>query len=334
MTWDVLVLPGDGIGPSVISSAVKAISAATDAVSFVEGELGQDAYEDSGQHVPHDTMDLMDDHRIVLCGPTAHVNAGQGGSPSDILRAHLGIYARLRAFRTLAPDLGVEGLSTQVWSSYNNLGRDIQEVPDMGGIAISKYVSSTGYQKMMELARRFIDKDGLRRIACLVRDDVFPRSSEMFAETFGSIFPSDCYETRLDNMCDWASHTICGRSVDEGLICVDLYSGMAESVLSGLTGADHLTPTVFFGEGNMLFTPIRTAILEDVPEGYENPTAGIVSASQILKCIGKNEESDAVVRALQETYAAGERTPDVGGELSAEEFTERVVSRIIVNPVD
>ncbi len=36
------------------------------------------------------------------------------------------------------------------------------------------------------------------------------------------------------------------------------------------------------------------------------------------------QEADSVITALMETYAAGERTPDVGGTLSTEEFMNRI----------
>ncbi len=44
--------------------------------------------------------------------------------------------------------------------------------------------------------------------------------------------------------------------------------------------------------------------------------------------MGRPKEASAIIEALIETYAAGERTPDVGGDLTTEEFTDRVVSHL------
>ncbi len=51
----------------------------------------------------------------------------------------------------------------------------------------------------------------------------------------------------------------------------------------------------------------------------------------VLCNIDMRQEAESVIVALMETYATGERTPDVGSTLSSEEFMDRVVSCIVQN---
>ena len=230
--------------------------------------------------------------------------------------------------KTFSPDLGIEGMDVTLWSSNNYIKDEITEVTDFDGVTLSKYVRAKAYSRMMGVAYSNIDKRNLDHILCLVRDDFFPISSKMFSDSFNELFASDDRETRVLNVRDWVSRIFKDPLHDDCIICVDLYNQIVAGVLAGLCGNPDLYPSLYRGSDYSLFIPNESSSKEGFEEGYANPTAAIVSAAMILSDLGMRDASRKVTDALSGTYVAGERTPDVGGTLTTEEFTQRVISRL------
>jgi len=321
----VLILSGDGIGPSVTKSAERVL-AHFDCVEICHGEIGRSAYEHTGSYLPRETIDLLDDCKIIISGP---VNVPEGTkNPLQVIKIQLDLFGRGRIYHTMSPDLGIEGMDVTLWSSYNNIASEIVEVKDFDGITISKYIKNDSYGRMMEIAHSDIDARGLSKILCLTRKDFFPISSGMFEEAFDTILSSDKYDTDKLNVKDWMSCVFREPKRYGCIICVDLYNQIVAGVLSGLTGNENLFPTVYRGYDYSLYEPNFATSIKGFEAGYENPTSAIITAALVLKKVGKLEEADRVMDALCDAYGAGKRTPDVGGNLSTEAFTDEVISRI------
>ncbi|MBQ8668265.1 NAD-dependent isocitrate dehydrogenase, partial [bacterium] len=59
-----------------------------------------------------------------------------------------------------------------------------------------------------------------------------------------------------------------------------------------------------------------------------NPTALLLSAIEMLKYIGENAYADKIEKALFKTLADGNKTADLGGNLSTTEFTAKIISNL------
>ena len=327
MSEKVLFLDGDGVGPPVLHSAERIIKAVTDSVEIIHGEIGRSAFDSTGQYLPHETMDLLDECNIIMSGPA--YTADNGKDPLESLIVHLDLFARVRYFKTLSPDLGVDGMDVVLWSSNNNVDTEISEVPDLDGVTLSKYVKNNAYNRMMTLALSDVETRKLEKISCLIRDDFFPMSSDMFRESFESIFSSDIYKTKVINVREWAAHAIKFPGEEQCIVCVDLYNQVVAGILGGLTGYDHLGPLYFAGNDYILYKPCNKPTYDEtIKEGYENPTSAIISASIMLRNFGLKNECDDIMNALCDTYAAKKRTPDVNGDLTNEEFTNEIIDRL------
>lgn len=322
-----LVLSGDGIGPSITKSAEEILKAvAPDSLEIVHSDIGQSAYESTGSYLPHETMDLLDECKVILSGP---VNIPEGvKDPLKILKIQLDIYSRGRFYKTLSPDLGVKDMDVTLWSSYNNIANEITEVKDFDGITISKYIKSNAYSRMMTVALSDVEIRGLKNIICLSREDFFPISSGMFNEAFDTLFSSDELVTEHLNVKDWMSKIFKDPLRNDCIVCVDLYNQIVAGVLSGMTGNENIFPTVYKGSDYSIYEPNFTSEIEGFEEGYANPTSSIIATAIILDNMGLKEEGENIINALCEAYQSKERTPDVGGSLTTDEFTNRVISHL------
>ena len=64
MSKNVLILPGDGIGPEIVAEAVKVLNVANEkfnlGLELVDGLVGGSAYDVHGTPLPEETMDNIE----------------------------------------------------------------------------------------------------------------------------------------------------------------------------------------------------------------------------------------------------------------------------------
>lgn len=323
----VLLLPGDGPGPSLIDIAEKVLSETAGDVDIVRGDIGFDAYEHTGEYLPVETLDLAKECGTAICGPLNPYKDGFGKAVNlmDSLRVNLDLYATVRVFRTIS---GNGNVHATLWGSNTSRTFDVSETRDLDGITISKYIRSETYKKMMTRAFADMKASGQRRADCIIRDDLFPDSSRMFSETFDGIFSDGETETGHISIQSWSSKVVRDPSAYEYLICADLYNNVAAGILAGLTGGNHLSPIGYVGDSVALIVPGLMSTFDGADLGNLNPTSTIMGVAMALFNIGRRDEAERVMDALKGTYASGTVTPDVGGSATRSEFMDGFLSRL------
>ena len=326
----VLLLPGDGVGPTLMDCAEQVITVAAGQVEIVRSDIGFDAYERTGEYLPSDTVELMQECGSTICG---HLKAykDSSGKPVDLLdnmRKSLDLYAVARPFVSLHGTESAAKVSSLLWGCNTSRSFDVSEVRVIEGATISKFVSSSDCTRMMSRALSFLEQSGCRKVECVTRDDLFPDSSGMFAETFDVVFGSGDYELSHSNIQEWASRVVRDPSKYQYVVCADLYMHVAAAILAGLCGGNHLFPIGYMGDTAALLIPGLPKTNEGVTEETLNPTSAILASSLALGNNGMAKEADAIVSAICQTYEAGDLTKDLGGSLTAHEFTDIVASRL------
>jgi len=326
-----LVIPGDGFGPSVVDVAVKALEAVSTGLELVPGEIGYAAYEKSAQDITLETLDALAGCKGVLCGPcrARTDDRGKVHDPLEILKTHMGLYAMMRRFKSYRP--GGPRVALDLWAGITAIGRDAVETAELGGITLTKYVRTSNYGRTMGLACSTMKIHRRERVACISSDDIFPESSKLFREEFDRVFAED-FETVHMGVAEWSEDAVAHPDRFDAVMCADLYGRMAAGVMAGITGGNRLSPYFFPGEkGSLMYTNrIDDFAKDDI--AYANPTAAIASAAIIMQASGKFPGSEAILRALDETYAEGSATPDMGGTLTTAEFADRFFRHLRTRP--
>ena len=97
----VVLIPGDGIGPEVTQAAQEVIAAAGVDVQWVSAPAGAACVEQYGDPLPDLTLDLIRQHRVALKGPCT-TPVGKGYRSINVrMRQGLDLYASIRPVRTL-----------------------------------------------------------------------------------------------------------------------------------------------------------------------------------------------------------------------------------------
>src|SRR5215472_7972059 len=97
----VVMIPGDGIGPEVMSAACDVLQAAGAHIDWIAADAGLPALEKHGDPLPKQTLDLIRKHRVALKGPCT-TPVGKGFRSINVrLRQELALFASLRPVQTL-----------------------------------------------------------------------------------------------------------------------------------------------------------------------------------------------------------------------------------------
>src|SRR5437763_16907923 len=97
----VVLIPGDGIGPEVTRAAQDVIAAAGVAFDWVTAPAGLAAAEQGGDPLPDSTLELIRKHRVALKGPCT-TPVGKGFRSINVrLRQDLNLFASVRPVKTL-----------------------------------------------------------------------------------------------------------------------------------------------------------------------------------------------------------------------------------------
>src|SRR5213080_2598465 len=98
---NVVVIPGDGIGPEVTAATQAVVAAAGVQVTWVEAHAGLAALDRSGDPLPDETLDLIRKYRVALKGPCT-TPIGNGFRSINVrLRQELQLFASVRPVKTL-----------------------------------------------------------------------------------------------------------------------------------------------------------------------------------------------------------------------------------------
>jgi len=104
----IVLMPGDGIGKTVLDETVRVLNAAGFEADYVEGDIGWEFWRKEGNPLPQRTIDLIAEHKIALFGAIT-------SKPKD------------EAFEELAPELKDKGLvySSPIVGLRQHFGLDI-----------------------------------------------------------------------------------------------------------------------------------------------------------------------------------------------------------------
>ena len=112
------------------------------------------------------------------------------------------------------------------------------------------------------------------------------------------------------------------------MLMENLYGDIVSDLAAGLVGGLGLVPGANLGPTVAVFEAVHGSAPDIAGGNRANPTALLLSAILMLQHLELPELADSVKRALFATFAAGIRTPDVGGTAGTTEFARAVAERL------
>ena len=352
MNPHILLLPGDGIGPEVVATAVQVLEAVGSkyghVFSFREELIGGCAIDRYGAAITDETLAACKASDAVLLGavggpkwddPQGKVRPEQGLLR---LRKSLGVFANLRPVR-IHPDLvNVSPLKPEKLAGVDMLvvreltgglyfgqprGRDIVDGATRAVDTLEYY--DYEIRRVMDLAFRQA-RGRRKRVTSVDKANVLETSRlwRQVATEVSLAYPDVALEHVL---VDTASmQLIANPARFDVLVTENMFGDILTDEASVLAGSMGVLPSASLGDGGPgLYEPIHGSAPDIAGKGIANPIGTILSAALMLRySCGLEQEAMAIESAVDRTLAAGRRTADLGGKLTTRQMADEVVQRL------
>ena len=326
------LLPGDGIGPEVISEAVKICDVVAKkfghSITWKTGLVGATAIEKLGNPYPKKTHEICLNSDAVLFGAVGDPKFDNDPSvdlrPEDGLlkmRKELGLYANLRPTFTFESLLDMSPIKKSIVK-----GTDLIFVRELtGGIYFGKrgtnsaknYAFDTCEYNQDEIRRLAkigfeLAEKRLKKLCCIDKANVL-ETSRLWRKTVQSMekdYPDiDVSYEFVDAV---AMRLIHSPKTYDVLITSNLFGDILTDEASVISGSMGLMPSASVGLKTSVYEPIHGSYPEAKGKNIANPLATILSASMMFeRSFNLSREAQIIRMAVSESLKEKIVTPDL-----------------------
>ena len=334
MNATIVLLPGDGIGPEVVSAAEQVLeSVATrfqHSFAFRHHTIGGVALRSEGRALPDATLEACLSADAVLLGAVGDPEfdqASAGRRPETALlqlRQELGVFANIRPAKvwpgmedgsSLKPEL-IDGLDLLIVreltgglyyakprgrtdngdAAFNTMRYNRGEIERIATVA---FESARRRQKRVTS----VDKANVLEVSRFWREVVID---------VGKRFPDVALEHQLVDSC--ALLLVSSPRKFDVLLAGNLFGDILSDEAGAVVGSIGLLPSASIGGKAGLFEPVHGSAPDIAGQDVANPVAAIASAAMLLRhALALEDEAQAVESGIEAVLRAGIRTVDMGG---------------------
>jgi len=348
---DLLLLPGDGIGPEVTAQVRRVAERLAPGLSIDERPFGGSSYDQHGTPLTDEALDAAKASKAVLMGAVG--GPKWAGVPRDkrpeagllALRAGMGVFANLRpalCFEPLADASTlkrevVEGLDIMIVREltggiYFGSPRFIEELPEGGKRAVDTQVYTTAEIERVSRIAFELARGRRNKVTSCEKSNVMD-SGLLWREVVTDLHRRDYADVQLEHMlADNAAMQLVKNPRQFDVILTDnLFGDILSDEASQLTGGLGLLPSAALGEAGKpgLYEPIHGSAPDIAGKGIANPLAAILSFEMALRwSLGRADLADRLYAAVVSSLEKGARTPDIGGKLTTVQMGEAVLAEL------
>lgn len=336
---NIAILPGDGIGPEIVTEAVKVLKALGLRFEMETAPVGGAAYEAAGHPLPESTLRLARAADAILFGAVGDWKYDQlerALRPEQAilgLRKALGLFANFRPAicyeqlthaSSLKPEL-VAGLDILIVREltgdiYFGRPRGRRSAPD-GAFAGSEEAFDTMRYTRPEIeriARVAFDTARQRHKRVTSVDKANVLETFQFWKDVVSDVHKDYPDVQLEHMYvdNAAMQLVKEPKKFDVIVTGNMFGDILSDEASMLTGSIGMLPSASLNEKKQgLYEPSHGSAPDIAGKGVANPLATILSAAMMLRfSLNQPEAADRIEAAVKTVLAQGLRTPDIHSE--------------------
>jgi 3-isopropylmalate dehydrogenase len=346
---NIVLLPGDGIGPEVAAEAellIADLAGKYDLKLEMRTELiGGAAIDATGNPLPDEALAACRAADAVVLGavggpkwsdPNARVRPEQGLLK---IRKELGLYANLRPVR-LHPELAD---ASPLKAGYLK-GVDMMVVRELTGGSYfgekqegDDFASDTCTYSRAEIERVVVMAGNIARsrsgkLAMIDKANVLATSRlwrKVTAEVMQAQFPDVSCEFILVDAA--AMYLISNPARFDVIVTENMFGDILTDEASMLAGSMGMLPSASLGDGGFgLYEPIHGSAPDIAGKGLANPFGMLASIAMMFDySLGMQEAAQGIEAAISACISAGECTPDLGGSLTTSQAGAAVRARVV-----
>ena len=335
MDKNIVVIKGDGIGPEIVTEAVKVMARVAEVYGhsfhFDEVDAGGCAIDKYGECLPQQSLDKCLAADSVLLGAVGGPkwdNVDKNNRPEKALlriRSAMGLYANLRPAKIFPQLAEASPLKAEIVEK----GIDFVVVRELiGGIYFGEHKTEMvdGEEKATDIMA--YSEHEIKRVARVAFETARKRrkrvtsidkanvldTSRLWRKTVTEVakdYPDvELHHMYVDNA---AMQLVRDPSQFDVIVTENLFGDILSDEASQITGSIGMIPSSSMGDGtNGLYEPIHGSAPDIAGQDKANPIGTILAAAMMLRySFDMAAEADAIERAVDKTLRSGFRCGDI-----------------------
>lgn len=345
---NIVVLPGDGIGPDIVAATIAVLEALNDLLSLKltleQHEIGFASLRALGTTFPASVLERCRSAEAIILGPVSSAELPpreKGGiNASRELRVELDLYANVRPSRSRAGvasygrtpvDLVIVRENTEGFYADRNMFVGVGEfmpTPDLA-LAVRK-ITRPACNRIARMGFEIARERPGKSVTAVHKANVLRLSDGLFLEECRAVardFPDVRYKEQLvDSMA--ALLIRCPHTFDV-IVTTNMFGDILSDQAAELAGSLGLGGSVNVGERHCMAQAAHGSAPDIAGKDKANPSSLILSVAMMLDWLGRRHDRLEFKRAGQFIHSAldaliadpARRTVDLGGTLGTKAFT-------------
>ena len=348
---DLLLLPGDGIGPEVTAQVRRVASRLANDLTIDERPFGGTSFDLHGAPLTDETLAAAKSARAVLMGAVGGpqwANAPRDKRPEAgllALRTGMGVFANLRpalCFQPLADASSlkrerIEGLDFMIVREltggvYFGQPRFIEDLPGGGRRAVDTQVYTTAEIERVARVAFELARGRRNKVTSAEKSNVM-ETGLLWRQVVTDLHARDYADVELEHiLADNAAMQIVRNPRQFDVMVTDnLFGDILSDISAQLTGSLGMLPSAALGAPGTpgLYEPIHGSAPDIAGQGIANPLAAILSFEMALRwSLARPDLADRLFAAVNGALESGARTPDLGGMLTTAQMGDAVLAEL------
>ncbi|AHV36161.1 isocitrate dehydrogenase [Aeromonas dhakensis] len=330
----ITVIPGDGIGPSIIESAIQILTHAGCDFEYEYADAGLVALEKHGELLPQATLDLIEKNKVTLKGPLTTPVGGGFTSINVSLRKKFNLYANVRPVlsfkgtRSRYDNIDIITVRENTEGMYSGAGQKRSD--DNQSAEAMSIITREGAERIVKFAFELARQEGRRKVTIIHKANILKSTSGLFLEVareVASRYPDiQSEEMIVDAAC---MNLVMYPERFDVMVTTNLFGDILSDLCAGLVGGLGMAPGANIGDGAAIFEAVHGSAPDIAGKNIANPTSVILASIQMLEYLGMQDKAERIREAVRATIESGDRvTRDLGGSASTSEFTQSIIDRL------
>jgi tartrate dehydrogenase/decarboxylase/D-malate dehydrogenase len=353
-TYDIAVIPGDGIGKEVVPEGLKALEAAGAAFGigfrFHHFAWSCEMYRRTGRMMPEDGIQRLRDHDAIFLGAV-----GFPGVPDHVslwgllipIRRQFDQYVNLRPVRLLPGitppvrdrkpgDIDFWIVRENTEGEYSQIGGRLHSGTPHETVVQEAIFTRRGVDRILRYAFELARRLGRHHVTSATKSNGIYYSMPFWDERFAAIsaeFPdvrTDQYHIDI-----LAARFVMTPERFDVVVASNLFGDILSDLGPGVTGTIAVAPSANINPERTypsMFEPVHGSAPDIAGKGIANPIGQIWSAAMMLEHFGELKAGKAVLAAIETVLSKPQAplTPDLGGSATTQELGTAIVKEIMM----
>ena len=336
--YHVTLIPGDGIGPSIMEAAVEVVEATGVKFNWDTRLAGMAAVEKFDSPIPFETLDSIRKNRVAFKGPLTTPVGGGYRSVNVAMRQEFELYANVR------PAVSFEGIETRyqnvnilmVRENTEGLYAGVEHSIKVDGKVIAAestaIITRHESERCIRYAFEYARKNKRKRVTLVHKANILKATTGLFLEIGKEIakeYPDVEFNDVIIDAC--AMKMVMDPTQFDVFVTTNLFGDILSDLAAGLVGGLGLTPGANIGKSAAIFEAVHGSAPDIAGKNIANPTAVIMAGMMMLEYLGEFEAARRVGTAVKNVIKEGKIvTPDIRKDTAygTKEFGKEVARRV------